>query len=94
MANDTITCPERVEPETLSALRDELLPRAGERDACGRELYALWSQHFLGARIDLEETYDWGQQELARISDEMKTTAERIKPGAAPAAIPGPAEAA
>jgi uncharacterized protein (DUF885 family) len=63
-------------------LRDELLPQAGERDACGRELYALWSQHFLGARIDLEETYEWGQQELARITDEMQATAERIKPGA------------
>jgi uncharacterized protein (DUF885 family) len=63
-------------------LRDELLPQAPERDAVGREAYALHSRSFLGARIDLEETYAWGQQELARIGAEMRATAERIKPGA------------
>jgi uncharacterized protein (DUF885 family) len=63
-------------------LRDELLPQASERDAVGREAYALHSRSFLGARIDLEETYAWGQQELARIGAEMQATAERIKPGA------------
>jgi uncharacterized protein (DUF885 family) len=31
--------------------------------------------------VDLEETYDWGQQELARITAEMQRTAERITPG-------------
>jgi uncharacterized protein (DUF885 family) len=63
-------------------LRDELLPQAPEQDACGRELYSVWSRYFLGAQVDLEETYDWGQQELARISAEMAATAERIRPGA------------
>jgi uncharacterized protein (DUF885 family) len=63
-------------------LRDELLPQAPERDAVGREAYALHSRSFLGARVDLEETYAWGQQELARIGAEMRATAERIKPGA------------
>ncbi|NLJ54518.1 MAG: DUF885 domain-containing protein, partial [Intrasporangiaceae bacterium] len=36
----------------------------------------------LGATIDLEETYAWGQEELARIVAEMEATAQRIKPGA------------
>ena len=63
-------------------LREELLPKAPERDACGREEYALWSRYFLGATVDLEETYAWGQEELARIVGEMEETAERIKPGA------------
>jgi uncharacterized protein (DUF885 family) len=63
-------------------LRDELLPRADERDAVGRELYALHSRAFVGTRVDLDETYEWGQQELARITAEMAATAERIKPGA------------
>jgi uncharacterized protein (DUF885 family) len=63
-------------------LRDELLPQAREEDACGRELYALHSRAFVGARIDLDETYEWGQRELARIGAEMAATAERIKPGA------------
>jgi uncharacterized protein (DUF885 family) len=63
-------------------LREELLPQAGEADAVGRERYALHSRSFLGAVIDVEETYEWGQQELARITAEMAATAERIKPGA------------
>ena len=32
--------------------------------------------------VDLDETYAWGQEELARIVAEMEQTAERIKPGA------------
>jgi len=63
-------------------LRSELLPQAPEADACGRERYELLSRSFLGARVDLEETYEWGQQELARIAAEMEAVAERIKPGA------------
>ena len=62
----------------LAPLRD----RAAEADACGRERYALHSRAFLGARIDLEETYAWGQEELARITAEMTAVAERIQPGA------------
>ena len=63
-------------------LREELLARAPESDACGRERYALLSRAFLGAAVDLEETYEWGQHELARITAEMEEVAERIKPGA------------
>ncbi|MDQ2797574.1 MAG: DUF885 domain-containing protein, partial [Actinomycetota bacterium] len=63
-------------------LRDELLPQSRDKDAVGRELYALHSQVFLGSRVDLEETYDWGQQELARITAEMAATASQILPGA------------
>jgi uncharacterized protein (DUF885 family) len=63
-------------------LREELLPQATEVDACGRDLYALHSRVFVGARIDVGETYEWGQDELARISAQMVETAARIKPGA------------
>ncbi|MHB1475684.1 MAG: DUF885 domain-containing protein [Dermatophilaceae bacterium] len=62
-------------------LLDELLPQAPEADACGRERYQLASRVFLGTTVDLEETYQWGQQELARITAEMQTVAEQIKPG-------------
>jgi len=60
----------------------ELLPQAPAADACGRERYQLMSRAFLGSTVDLEETYAWGQQELARITDEMQAVAEQIKPGA------------
>jgi len=63
-------------------LLDELLPQAPEADACGRERYQLMSRDFLGATVDLEETYEWGQHELARITAEMQAVAEQIKPGA------------
>lgn len=63
-------------------LRDELLPRAVDRDPVGRERYVPNSRQFLGATIDLDETYAWGQDELARITAEMQQTADRIKSGA------------
>jgi uncharacterized protein (DUF885 family) len=63
-------------------LRNELLPQAPEADACGRERYQLLSRFFLGATVDLEETYQWGQQELARITAKMAAVAEQIRPGA------------
>jgi uncharacterized protein (DUF885 family) len=66
-------------------LRDELLDRARTTDPVGRELYALHSRAFLGSTVDLDETYAWGQDELARITAEMGVTADRIKPGASTA---------
>jgi len=63
-------------------LRDELTPAAGTDDAVGRELYALHSRRFLGAVIDLDETYEWGVEELARMVDEQERIADRIVPGA------------
>jgi uncharacterized protein (DUF885 family) len=63
-------------------LRDELAPRAGTKDAVGRERYQPYSHAYLGADIDVDEAYAWGQEELARIVDQMKQTADRIVPGA------------
>jgi uncharacterized protein (DUF885 family) len=63
-------------------LAEELLARAPETDAVGRDKYALHSRHFLGATVDLEETYAWGQAELARITQLMLGTSDQIKSGA------------
>jgi len=63
-------------------LSGELLDQAPEADAVGRDRYALHSRSFLGAVVDLDETYEWGKAELARIVGEMNRTAERIRPGA------------
>jgi len=63
-------------------LRDELLDRAPEKDAVGREYYKLASRNFLGAEVDLDETYVWGVAELERIIAEQERVAEQIKPGA------------
>ena len=65
-----------------TVLEDELLPPAPEKDAVGREYYALMSRRFLGAAVDLEETYAWGVNELASIIAEQERVAEQIRPGA------------
>lgn len=64
------------------ALGPALLDRAPEADPCGPERYALYSRYFLGTAVDLEETYAWGQDELARLEAERAQIAEQIRPGA------------
>jgi uncharacterized protein (DUF885 family) len=63
-------------------LENELAPAAGEQDAVGRDAYALHSRRFLGASIDLDETYEWGIEELGRMVREQEAIAEEILPGA------------
>lgn len=62
-------------------LENEMAPRGREADGVGREHYALASRQFLGAAVDLEATYAWGWEELARIEADMAATAGRIVPG-------------
>ncbi len=62
-------------------LDQDLAARGRETEAAGRELYALGSRYFLGATVDLEETYAWGWEELHRIETEMGRVADRIVPG-------------
>jgi uncharacterized protein (DUF885 family) len=62
-------------------LETDLAQQAPTRDACGREVYELASRNFLGAKIDLEETYAWGWEELARIEREMETIAAELNSG-------------
>ena len=64
-------------------LREELAPLGKENQAAGRERYQLESRYFLGARIDLDEAYAWGFEELHRLETEMRAVAARIVgPGA------------
>jgi uncharacterized protein (DUF885 family) len=63
-------------------LEQELAPRGREREAVGRDHYALESRRFLGASVDLEQTYAWGWEELKRLADDMAATSDRILPGA------------
>lgn len=63
-------------------LEQVLLPEAPEEDAVGIERYRLHSRQFLGAEVDLAETYRWGVEELERIIAEQEQVAEQIRPGA------------
>jgi uncharacterized protein (DUF885 family) len=62
-------------------LTEELRPLAREREAAGRERYELASRYFLGATVDLDETYAWGFEELARLEAEMRAVADKIVSG-------------
>ncbi len=62
--------------------KNELLPAGNTVDAIGRERYTLLSAQYLGKRVDLDETYEWGKEELARVVAEQNAVANEIKPGA------------
>lgn len=62
-------------------LGDEIAPRARAEDAVGRDAYRLWSRSFLGADVDLDETYQWGLSILEDIVAEQESLAQQLYPG-------------
>jgi len=63
-------------------LEQDYLPAASEADGVGEERYSRLARRFLGAALDLRETYAWGWEEIARLLDRMEETAAAIRPGA------------
>ena len=64
-------------------LTEELAPHAPTADAVGRERYERASREFIGARIDLDETYEWGVEQLQHLAAEQESLAREIAgPGA------------
>ena len=63
-------------------LRRVYLRRARERDAVGREHYALTSRSYNGIGLDFDETYEWGWDQLRWVQSEMRKAADQINPGA------------
>jgi uncharacterized protein (DUF885 family) len=59
-------------------LRTQLAPLGREKQAAGRERYELASRYFLGAQVDLDETYAWGFAELHRLETEMRAVSRDI----------------
>ncbi|MEW6904285.1 DUF885 domain-containing protein [Trueperella pyogenes] len=58
--------------ELAAFLREEILPHGAASEAFGRERYEPRIRAATGARLDLDETYDWGLAELARIVAEQE----------------------
>jgi uncharacterized protein (DUF885 family) len=91
-----LDCPDALRTELESAARTaeqataelgefltrELLPLAVEQDAVGRERYARASRSFLGAAVNLDEAYEYGWSEIARLGAEQRRVAGKIKAGA------------
>ncbi|MDO5662174.1 MAG: DUF885 domain-containing protein [Brachybacterium sp.] len=57
---------------------DELAEGATTADSVGEATYVLCSQVFLGEKVDLDETYEWGVEELRRIIAEQEDVAMRL----------------
>lgn len=47
-------------------------------DAVGRDRYELLSQLFVGAKVDLDEAYEWGQERLAQIVARQEEIASNL----------------
>jgi uncharacterized protein (DUF885 family) len=77
----------RTYAELAAFLRDEYAPKSDPHDPVGRDRYALFARVFSGVELDLDETYQWGWEELYRIEERMRAVAARILPGEAVAAV-------
>ncbi|WP_366180594.1 DUF885 domain-containing protein [Actinomyces timonensis] len=64
--------------EAARWLAADIAPLATGDDAVDRERYERFSREFLGARIDLDETYEWGRERLAAIDAEQRAIAASI----------------
>ena len=64
--------------ELSEFLRETMAPAATPEDGVGRERYQRFSREFLGATVDLDETYEWGREELANIVAEQERIAEEL----------------
>jgi uncharacterized protein (DUF885 family) len=59
-------------------LRDQLLPVARPGAGAGRDLYGATARAFLGDDVDLDETYAFGWDELARLTGELRVTSTEL----------------
>jgi uncharacterized protein (DUF885 family) len=73
--------------EFAGFLERDLAPVALEHDGVGRDLYQLHSRAFVGATIDLDDTYEWGIEELRRMVDEQESIAKRLGGGGVAEAV-------
>lgn len=62
-------------------LKNTYLQEARERDAVGCEHYCVTSRSYNGIDLNLNETYEWGWEQLRWVQSEMQKAADQIKPG-------------
>ena len=66
-------------------LRESYAPVASDTDAVGAERYQRLARAYSGTDLDLDETYAWGWDDLARITARMNDCAGRLYGGVTPA---------
>ena len=65
-------------------MRETYAPVATVTDGVGRERYRTLARVYCGADLDLDETYAWGWEELARITHRMNDCAAQLYGGVTP----------
>ena len=71
--------------EAAAWMREHYAPRALEQDGVGRERYAGHARNYLGADVDLDETYAWGWSDLTQITHRMQACSAQLYGGCTPA---------
>ena len=67
--------------ETARWLRGEYAPAADPADGVGEQRYGRAARVWTGASLDLARTYEWGWEELDRITSRMRAVADVLVPG-------------
>jgi uncharacterized protein (DUF885 family) len=62
-------------------LTDEIIPKCETDDAVGAETYSRFAHRHLGKSIDLDETYEWGWNEIHDIFNEIDGVVAELNPG-------------
>ena len=68
--------------ETARKLRDEYLPLANSIDAFGQERYSMWTHFYLGAELNLRDTYDHAMDDFESANVQIWPLAREILPTA------------
>ncbi len=84
---DAVTDARAAFTELGNYLADTYATDAAENDGVGLERYIRAAYRYLGTTIDPVATYEWGWEQVAELSAQMKTVAADIKPGATMAEI-------
>ncbi|AKK02051.1 DUF885 domain-containing protein [Corynebacterium epidermidicanis] len=78
IAGTEVTAAKRAFSETANWLSEHLAPNAPLVDAVGRERYERFSHQWVGTRVDLDEAYEWGLDQLGEIRAEQQKLAAEL----------------
>lgn len=77
----TVAAARRAYLDTATWLSDVYASQAAAEDAVGEERYERAAWAFTGSSLDLDDTFAWGWEEIARLTAELRGEVERWRPG-------------
>jgi uncharacterized protein (DUF885 family) len=67
--------------EATQTLVTRIHPMAVEEDAVGPHRYDLASREFLGTTVEMEQTYQWGLEQVAELEERQREICATLRPG-------------